>query len=395
MEPILEQIAGKYDTSQVSLPNSMYIGSGLEHQFAIELYMANKGEMVLKVLDSATAETYDKAGYYVYVQTNSGKFIDPHGIYDDENELLQKYRMRQFRAGQPVPSRLIKPKVVPLKNLENWRMKRFQSNSWWSEDPEMKNSEISEIDNWMLWFDEQEEGGGPIDEYAIADDPFENDGEDVFNIRQNDSEICMACGELASQCMQDEMQYGCKPYNKKITKKKKNKCPCGCDGVEEDHDDRSYGCWPCPSCGDDSDADMGNNCSSCKTKGEKRAYGSRLTKLNKTKVRLPKIMRGYNSRKMDYRRERNIEGITYRMLPAGGTAGAAGSPYASKSIMRKRADALRSKGYNARVVPMAGNSDGKFALFLSDKLRFSPRERQNLTRKGIDWRKLEKTSRLR
>ena len=41
-------------------------------------------------------------------------------------------------------------------------------------------------------------------------------------------------------------------------------CPCGCDGKIEDHDDRGYGCWECPRCGDDSDTDMGEDCSNCK-----------------------------------------------------------------------------------------------------------------------------------
>ena len=192
--PILERIASEYDTSEITLPNSMYIDSGLEHQFAIELYRANKDEMVLKVLDSATAETYENAPYYIYIQTNSGQFIDPHGIYDDEEELLQKYRMRLFRANKPVPSRLTKPKVLPLENIERWRLRGFLSNSWWSDDPEMKNTEINEIDNWMEWFDEQEESTGPIDEEMNRNDPFEKDENDVFDISQEDSEICLACG---------------------------------------------------------------------------------------------------------------------------------------------------------------------------------------------------------
>lgn len=40
-------------------------------------------------------------------------------------------------------------------------------------------------------------------------------------------------------------------------------CPCGCNGKIEYHDDRSYGCWECPRCGEDSDADMGEDCSYC------------------------------------------------------------------------------------------------------------------------------------
>jgi hypothetical protein len=400
---LIEQISESYDTSEVSLPNSMYVESGLEHQFAIELYMGNKGEMALKVLDGATSETYDKPGtpYYVYIQTNNNEFIDPYGIYDDEDELLQKYRMRQFRANKPVPSRLTIPKVVPLKNIENWRLKRFLSNSWWSDDPLERNTEIMEIDNWMEWFDEQEEGGGPIDEYVNKTDPFETDEEDVFDTMQKDSQICMACGELQSQCMQDEMQFGCKTYNKK--KVKKNTCPCGCDGVIEDHDDRGYGQWACPKCGDDSDTNMMLECSYC-TEGKKRAYGRRQTQLHKTPRPLPIIMRSYNhgtnnekrgewlDPRHNMERIRNIDGSRYQMLAAGGSGGR-GSAYASQSTMRKRAAALRSKGYNARVIPMAGNADGKYALFLSKKVRFSDQERKNLARKGVDWRMMENKNR--
>ena len=40
-------------------------------------------------------------------------------------------------------------------------------------------------------------------------------------------------------------------------------CPCGCDGVQSDHDDRGYGVWECPECGNDSDVDLGEVCSAC------------------------------------------------------------------------------------------------------------------------------------
>lgn len=400
-DPIIDRIASEYDTSEMTLPNSMYIDSGLEHQFAIELYRPNKDEMVLKVLDSATAETYGNAPYYIYIQTNSGLFIDPYGIYKDEDELLQKYRMRLFRANKPVPSRLTRPQVLPLENVERWRLKGFLSNSWWSDDPEMKNTDINEIDNWMEWFDEQEESSfGVVEEELNRNDPFEIDEDDVFNIKQENSEICLACGELASQCMNDEMQFGCRGYNKK---KSKPMCPCGCDGVVDDHDDRSYGCWSCPSCGDDSDANMLQNCSRCSNKG-KRAYGRHLTQLPKNNRISPKIMRRYNhgtnnekrgewlDPRHNNERIRNINGMKFQMLAAGGSGGRS-SAYSNKSTMRKRAESLRSKGYNARVIPMAGNSDGKYALFLSKKVRFSNQERKNLERKGVDWRKLEQKNR--
>ncbi len=41
-------------------------------------------------------------------------------------------------------------------------------------------------------------------------------------------------------------------------------CPCGCDGIAQLHDDRSYGWWECPRCGNDSDEDLGKDCSRCK-----------------------------------------------------------------------------------------------------------------------------------
>jgi hypothetical protein len=37
-------------------------------------------------------------------------------------------------------------------------------------------------------------------------------------------------------------------------------CPCWCEGRIADHDDRGWGLWPCPACGDDSDADLGKPC---------------------------------------------------------------------------------------------------------------------------------------
>ncbi len=40
-------------------------------------------------------------------------------------------------------------------------------------------------------------------------------------------------------------------------------CPCGCNGKIEYHDDRGYGCWECARCGEDSDGDMGEDCSYC------------------------------------------------------------------------------------------------------------------------------------
>jgi Domain of unknown function (DUF5049) len=47
-------------------------------------------------------------------------------------------------------------------------------------------------------------------------------------------------------------------------------CPCGCEGRIAKHDDRGWGPWPCPVCGDDSDADLGKPCTDCAAKGGAR-----------------------------------------------------------------------------------------------------------------------------
>jgi hypothetical protein len=40
-------------------------------------------------------------------------------------------------------------------------------------------------------------------------------------------------------------------------------CPCCCKGKIDDHDDRGYGCWACPVCGEDSDTDLHLPCTGC------------------------------------------------------------------------------------------------------------------------------------
>lgn len=47
-------------------------------------------------------------------------------------------------------------------------------------------------------------------------------------------------------------------------------CQCGCEGRIADHDDRGWGPWTCPVCGDDSDADIGKPCTDCAAKGGTR-----------------------------------------------------------------------------------------------------------------------------
>tara|TARA_B110000467_G_C18037187_1_gene323908 strand:- start:142 stop:537 length:396 start_codon:yes stop_codon:yes gene_type:complete len=101
----------------------------------------------------------------------------------------------------------------------------------------------------------------------------------------------------------------------------------------------------------------------------------------------------YLNPRVKQQRMRNINGENYQMLIGGGSGAsgeAVGGPYARKSVMRRRADLLRKKGYNARVIPMAGDKDGKYALFLSKKVRYSNDERKMLSRNGIDWKSMER-----
>tara|TARA_B110000444_G_scaffold149867_1_gene140229 strand:+ start:36055 stop:38058 length:2004 start_codon:yes stop_codon:yes gene_type:complete len=147
----------------------------------------------------------------------------------------------------------------------------------------------------------------------------------------------------------------------------------------------------------------GQPSSSCDCK--KRAYRFETTKPSKTKSKPTRFMRQYNhgtanERRGEYlnprvkqQRMRNINGENYQMLIGGGSGAsgeAVGGPYARKSVMRRRADLLRKKGYNARVIPMAGDKDGKYALFLSKKVRYSNDERKMLSRNGIDWKSMER-----
>jgi hypothetical protein len=138
---------------------------------------------------------------------------------------------------------------------------------------------------------------------------------------------------------------------------------------------------------------------------KKRAYRFQTTKPSKTNTNPTKFMRRYNhgtanEKRGEYlnprvknQRMRLIDGTRYQMLVGGGAGAsgeAVGGPYANKSVMRRRADLLRKKGYNARVIPMAGDKNGKYALFLSKKLRFSNEERKMLERNGEDWKSLER-----
>lgn len=46
-------------------------------------------------------------------------------------------------------------------------------------------------------------------------------------------------------------------------------CPCGCEGLIDEHDDRAEGVWTCPRCGEDSDSDLGKPCKRCMMKGSR------------------------------------------------------------------------------------------------------------------------------
>ena len=73
-------------------------------------------------------------------------------------------------------------------------------------------------------------------------------------------------------------------------------------------------------------------------------------------------------------RIRNINGRVFQMLPEGGSGRASSGPYGPKAEMRRRAERLRTKGYNARVIPMKGDRFGTHAIFLSKKVRNSDAE---------------------
>ena len=51
-------------------------------------------------------------------------------------------------------------------------------------------------------------------------------------------------------------------------------CPCWCEGRIADHDDRGWGPWACPVCGDDSDTNLGKPCTDCAGKGGGREKAS-------------------------------------------------------------------------------------------------------------------------
>ena len=79
-------------------------------------------------------------------------------------------------------------------------------------------------------------------------------------------------------------------------------------------------------------------------------------------------------------RIRNINGRVFQMLPEGGSGRASSGPYGPKAEMRRRAERLRSKGYNARVIPMKGDRFGTHAIFLSKKVRYSDAELARMKR---------------
>ena len=129
-------------------------------------------------------------------------------------------------------------------------------------------------------------------------------------------------------------------------------------------------------------------------KPKKRASSSRPTKMLMKALPAPMNManRTFNhgpraERRGEYlnprhknERIRNINGRVFQMLPEGGSGQGGNGPYESKATMRRRADVLRKKGYNARVIPMKGNKYGKYALFLSKKVRYSDAEKARINK---------------
>ena len=89
-------------------------------------------------------------------------------------------------------------------------------------------------------------------------------------------------------------------------------------------------------------------------------------------------------------RIRNINGMVFQMLPDGGSGVMYNGPYGTKSEMRQRAERLRKKGYNARVIPMKGNKYGKYAIFLSKKVRYSQAEQARIDKANAMKKQLRK-----
>lgn len=235
-EALLSANEGDVSISGLTLPLDSYRDLGREHQFAVELQLENKSRMDLKVLD----DEEDSGAYYVYVATTEGNFIDAWGFYDSEDELLQKYRMRLFRKGRNVPSRLLRPSYSTASRLKSRKLKPFIGVEWDSDDlgegdgPDETDFSDDDLDYDGTFIDlstlerdrlnlkfmpsiEMPLDSDAIDEsnrlFRIRGQSEEMRAIELANLWEDfeEREICMACGEYMSNCKQDEMQFGCKP----------------------------------------------------------------------------------------------------------------------------------------------------------------------------------------
>lgn len=166
-----------------------------------------------KVHAKAIADVIRKKGLNTRViHTKSGG----HGIYVGN----QRKYLTKFPTDMPYSQGL---------NPEDWYSTFVDRYKDFGEMPEADDPKFA-------WY-----GDGPIDEY-LPSDPNKDFTFEIDDPMEAWGEL-LAPGEPPLVCRKDG--------------------DCGCEGIEEDHDDRSYGCWPCPVCGDDSDMNYGQTCSRC------------------------------------------------------------------------------------------------------------------------------------
>jgi hypothetical protein len=152
---------------------------------------------------------------------------------------------------------------------------------WATMDEDEQRTYISQFEDWGGYYDA---------ESFSADEDCKSCGESFeggYNERCEDCDECEDCckdnGETCSnlacgieECEGDVYWHeGDKPYCYNcglVFKKAKYSaeyfnadsiCPCECGGIIAEHDDRGYGVWECPQCGEDSDVDLGEICSVC------------------------------------------------------------------------------------------------------------------------------------
>ncbi len=228
----------KLSLEMLTLPLDTYRTLEREHQFAVEFVQSNPASADLKVLDDS-----DESGaYHVYAATVDGTFIDAWGVYDDEQKLLQQYRLRRFRGNLPVPSRLVDSRFIVAKNLRTGKLKPFITDDWDSNDIEIDDDfpEESELE------DDYDADGEYVDlsvgyrdiiNTSLLEGILDKDNQAWKNVDESnrlfrergqseamraldlqtswfdsaEKEICLSCGEFVGSCKRDGMRYGCKP----------------------------------------------------------------------------------------------------------------------------------------------------------------------------------------